>query len=265
MNIPRLAIIGAVIAAGGGALFILSGDPPAPPTVEVEVPTFDTQEVLVAAREIPTGTIVSDLDLQWVAWPRAAISPAMISKVVDPSAAASLKGSIARLSMMEGEPIRRQKLVKGASASYIAAILPSGMRAFSIPIDGSGNNTAGGFILPNDRVDIIRTGMASGVVKPGEEGLRAEVILSDVRVLAIGRNVQETPGSDRTIQATNATLEVTPDQAQNLAVAQQSGSLALVLRSLVDRGVTTVLDRGSGVSVVRYGVESQLGRMSSGR
>ncbi len=261
MNIPRLAIVGAVIVAGGGALFLLSGDPPAPPTVEVAVPKFDSQEVLIAAREIPSGTIISDLDMEWMPWPRAAVGSAMITKLSNPGATASFKGSIVRMSMIQGEPIRREKLVKGGNSSYIAAVLPSGMRAFSIPIDRDGANTAGGFILPNDRVDVLRMATA----RASDDGSRAEVVAADIRVIAIGRNVQELPGSDRTIQASNATLEVTPEQAQDLAVAQQSGALALVLRSLVDRGVTPALERGNGVSVVRFGVESQLGKMSGGR
>ena len=265
MNKARLALVGVLLVAGGGGLFLLSGDPPAPPTIEVEVPKFDMEEVLVAAREIPTGTIISDLDLKWTPWPPAAVSSTMISKSVDPGANVSLKGSIARLSTMEGEPIRREKLVKGANASYVAAILPAGMRAYSIPIDPTGTNTAGGFILPNDRVDVIRMGPAKAPVRPGEDGPRAELVAADIRVLAIGRNVQEMPGSDRTFQGPNATLEVTPEQARDLGVAQQSGSLALVLRSLVDRGVPSTLEQGGGVSVVRFGVESQLGKMSSSR
>lgn len=265
MNIPRLALVGAVIVAGVGALFLLSGDPPAPPTVEVAVPKFDTQEVLIAARDVPSGTIISDLDLEWTAWPRAAVGSSMISKLIDPGATASLKGSIVRMSMIQGEPVRRDKLVKGANSSYVAAILPSGMRAYSIPIDRDGLNTAGGFILPNDRVDILRTGSPTGAARAGDDGARAEVVATDIRVIAIGRNVQELPGSDRTVQGSNATLEVTPEQAQDLALAQQSGVLSLVLRSLVDRGVTPALARGGGVSVVRFGVESQLGKMSGSR
>ncbi len=265
MNKARLVLVGVLIVAGGGALFLLSGDPPAPPTIEIEVPKFDTQEVLVAAREIPTGTIISDLDLKWMAWPAAAVGSAMISKNIDPGAIASFKGSIARLSSMEAEPIRREKLVKGANASYVAAILPAGMRAYSIAIDPNGTNTAGGFILPNDRVDVIRMGAAQAPVRPGEEGPRADIVAADIRVLAIGRNVQEMPGSDRTYQGPNATLEVTPEQARDLGVAQQTGSLVLVLRSLVDRGAPSPLEQRGGVSVVRFGVESQLGKMSGNR
>lgn len=265
MNIARLAIVGAVIAAGGGALYLVSGDPPAPPTVEVEVPKANLPEVLVAAREIPTGTVISDLDLQWVVWPKDAVSTTMISKMIDPAAPVTLKGSIVRSSMMEGEPIRRQKLVKGANASYIAAVLPSGMRAFSIPIDAGGTNTAGGFILPNDRVDIMRTGGPVGGIRGRDEGLRSEIVAADIRVIAIGKNIQEVVGSDRGLQGSHATLEVTPEQAQDLAVAQQSGALSMVLRSLVDRGVEVTTEKASGVSIIRFGVETQLGKTSTNR
>lgn len=268
MNKARLALLATAVAAGGGAFYLLSGDPPAAPTVEVEMPKIDTTDVLVAAREIPLGTIISDLDLQWVVWPTAAVGPAMISRSLDASAMQTLKGAVARSSLMLGEPIRREKLVKGTNAGFLSAILPSGMRAISIPIDSQGTSNAGGFILPNDRVDIMRTGIGSALDRAmagggaGTDSVRAEIIASDVRVLAIGRNVQEMPGGDRTVQGTNATLEVTGQQAQDIAVAQQKGGLSLVLRSLLDAGKKTSTDRVEGLSVIRFGVETTLGRTS---
>ena len=263
MNVARLALVGAALIAGAGALYLLSGDPPAAPTVEVEVPKIDSQDVLVAAREIPLGTIISDLDLQWVVWPTAAVSPFMISRAMDASAVQTLKGAVARASLMPGEPIRREKLVKGTNAGFLSAILPSGMRAVSIPIDAQGTSNAGGFILPNNRVDIMRTGAPLDRTTPASaaEGVRAEIIASDVRVLAIGRFVQELPGGDRTVQGPNATLEVTPQQAQDIAVAQQAGGLSLVLRSLLDAGKKTNVEKAETMSVIRYGIESPLGRV----
>ena len=248
MDKTRLFLLGALALAGVGAFYLFSGDPPPPPTVEVEVPKIDTTDVLVAAREIPLGTIISDLDLRWTVWPTAAVGPAMISRAMDASATQTLKGAVARLSLMEGEPIRREKLVKATNAGFLSAILPSGMRAISIPIDGGGATTAGGFILPNDRVDIMRSG-----------GGATEIVVSDVRVLAIGRFIQEMPGGDRTVQGTNATLEVTPQQAQDIALAQQKGSLALVLRSLLEAGKAINLEKAEGLSIIRYGVETPLG------
>ena len=254
MNTARLALVGVAIAAGGGALYLLSGDPPPQaPVVEVPLPKIDLQEVLTAAREIPIGTIISDLDLKWVVWPTAGIGLTMISKYADPAAAQNLKGSIARTSHMEGEPIRREKLVKGLNSGFLSAILPSGMRAVSMPIDGAGTTNAGGFVLPNDRVDVVRT------FRSGDAG-RSDIILSDIRVLAIGRSVQDQPGGDRTAQGPNATLEVTPEQAADLLVAQQAGGVSLVLRSLVDAGKPTLIDRDPPLSIIRYGVEAQFGK-----
>jgi pilus assembly protein CpaB len=261
MNIARLAIVGAAIFAGAAALYLLSGDPPPAPTVEVEVPKIDTQDVLIAAREIPLGTVISDLDLQWVAWPTAAVSPVMISRVMDAAATQTLKGAVARASLMPGEPIRREKLVKGTNAGFLSAILPSGMRAMSIPIESNGTTNAGGFILPNDRVDVMRTGADRSNSRGGPEGIQAEIVASDVRVLAIGRFIQEMPGGDRTVQGPNATLEVTPQQAQDIAVAQQGGSFSLVLRSLVDAGKKTNTDKPQTMTVIRFGVETPLGRV----
>ncbi len=267
MNIARSAIVVAAIAIGGGALYLVSGDPPQTQTqtsVEVEPPKAETQDILVAAREIPLGTIISDLDLQWIAWPKSAVSSFMISRAIDASAAQSYKGAVARVSILEGEPIRREKLVKGTNTGFLSAILASGMRAISVPIDSQGTTNAGGFILPNDRVDIMRTGLGTGFDRlsggPASEGVRAEIVASDVRVLAIGRFIQELPGGDRTVQGPNATLEVTPQQAQAIAVAQQGGGLSLVLRSLQDGGKTSAIDKGETISVIRFGIESTLGR-----
>lgn len=253
MNPVRLVLALVFLLAIAGGLYLFSGDPPPQPVVEIEVPKSDTQEVLVAARDIPVGAIISDLDLRWVVWPNAAIGPIMISKTADPVALQALKGSIVRVALMEGEPVRRSKLVKGANAGFLSAILPSGLRAVSISIDGSGTTNAGGFVLPNDRVDVVRA-------VRGADGARAEVILSDVLVLAIGRAVQEQPGPDRTVQGVNATLQVTPEQANDLIVAQQSGGLSLVLRSLLDAGRPTPVtkEKDTGVSIIKFGAESRI-------
>ncbi len=258
MNHARLALVAIALAGGAGAVYLLSGDPPAPPVVEVETPKAETQDILVAAREIPIGTIISDLDLQWMAWPNAAVTPVMVSRAVDALAMQNLKGAIARASLIQGEPIRREKLVKGTNAAgFLAAILPSGMRAISIPIDAQGTSNAGGFILPNDRIDVMRTGLDRAA-----DGVKSEIIASDVRVLAIGRFVQELPGGDRTVQGPNATLEVTPQQAQDIALAQQKGGVSLVLRSLLDAGKDTSADQRENISVIRFGIESQLGQIA---
>src|SRR6185436_17349440 len=98
-----------------------------------------------------------------------------------PEAQIQIAGSIARVPLMQGEPIREQKLVRAEGSGFMAAILPSGMRAVSTEI--SAETGAGGFILPNDRVDIVLT-KREKVPGTGTDVVNSEIILSNVRVLA---------------------------------------------------------------------------------
>lgn len=253
MNL-RLVVVGVLLVVAALAFYILSGDPEPPPQVAVAPPPkSDLDEILVAAREIPPGVVISDLDLKWISFPISALRPGMIAKSAEPAANQSLKGSYARVPHIEGEPIRREKLVKTSGSGFISAILPSGMRAMSISIDPSGLTNAGGFVLPNDRVDVMR------MVRLGDIS-RAEVVLSDVRVIAIGKSLQDPQGPDRTVQGGNATLEVTPQQTRALAVAQQSGGLFLVLRSLQDAGRDTPEEQRSSLTIIRHGAPVTLGK-----
>jgi pilus assembly protein CpaB len=143
----------------------------------------------------------------------------------------------------------------------MAAILPTGMRALSTEI--SPETGAGGFILPNDRVDVIlskhdrsmddRTG--------GTDIISSEIILANVRVLAIDQAPKEKDGQNAVVGKT-VTLELKPEQAEILARARQSGTLSLALRSIADVNMVETksdelaLKRGDSVSVVRYGVSS---------
>ena len=253
MNL-RLVVIGVLLVVAALAFYILSGDPePAPLAVAPPPPKSDLDEILVAARDIPPGLVISDLDLKWISFPITALRPGMIARSTEPNANQSLKGSYARVPHIEGEPIRREKLVKTSGSGFISAILPSGMRAMSISIDPNGLTNAGGFVLPNDRVDVMR------IVRLGDT-TRAEVVLSDVRVIAIGKNLQDPQGPDRTVQGGNATLEVSPQQARALAVAQQVGGLFLVLRSLQDAGRDAPEEQRSSLTIIRHGATVTLGR-----
>ncbi len=142
----------------------------------------------------------------------------------------------------------------------MAAILPSGMRAISIEI--SPETGAGGFILPNDHVDVILTRRDKLAEKSaGVEMHTSEIILPNVRVLAIDQTVEEKNGQ-RVVVGKTATLELSPRQAETLALSRQLGTLSLALRSLVDfdskdrpdRACPTMAGAGSGVNVVRFGV-----------
>ena len=265
MKTARLVVLGISLAAGGGAMYLMNGTK-APPAAVVEAlpvpqPKFDTADVLVSAHELPLGSLIGDGDLTWTAWPSASARNGIITRGSAPNSLQDLKGSIVRSAFVEGEPIRPEKLVKGISSGFLSAILPTGMRAVSISIDSQGTNTAGGFILPNDRVDVVRTGRDEDG-KGGAEAFVTDTILSDVRVLAIGQNVQEKNG-ERTVTGANATLEVDPRQAEALILAQRIGSLSLVLRSLLDAGRAPAQDNQSderALTVIRYGVSANVAK-----
>jgi pilus assembly protein CpaB len=146
----------------------------------------------------------------------------------------------------------------------MSAILPEGMRAVAIKIDNSGDSSAGGFILPNDRVDVIRVARDDDATKvKGVEVDTAQTILANVRVLAIGQNVQEENGK-KVVTGANATLELSERQAEIVVLAQHEGNanLHLALRSLVDSSgpsQTNVDTNGGskGLTVVRYGAPMQ--------
>ena len=186
----------------------------------------------------------------------------MIRKADNPKIVDDIRGSIARASLFQGEPVRREKLVKGTDPGLMAAILPAGRRAVAINIDSQGSTTAGGFILPNDHVDVIRTyrdetkGLASAAGNGGGESFVSETLLQNVRVLAIGTNVQEKDGQP-VVVGSNATLELDPLQAETVVLAQRTGQLSLVLRSMLDsRQPNQVAAQPPHMTVIRFGTAS---------
>ena len=175
----------------------------------------------------------------------AALSDLMIKKSEGPQVLENVKGAVTRNSFLQGEPMRRDKLIKGPNSGFLSAILPSGMRAVAINIDSGGGSTAGGFILPNDRVDVIRVYRDEEQTKlRGIEVNTAQTILSNVRVLAIGQNIQEKNG-EKTVVGANATLELDPDAVRThhprpARRAAARATLQLTLRSMLDSAGKTV-------------------------
>jgi pilus assembly protein CpaB len=258
MKAARLVVLGIAVAAGGLAA-ILAGSyesGPAPPPQIVRVPTA---EILVAKNDIGMGTKLSAQDIEWQAWPEsAAQNPAFIRKTERPEAQQQFAGAIVRVPMAQGEPVRENKLIIGKNSGYMAAILPSGMRAYSTEI--SPESGVAGFILPNDRVDVLLTPKHEreddNRPKRELEYYAAETLLTDVRVLAIDQLVQEKDGQ-RVVIGRTATLELLPHQAEILASARQTGVVTLTLRSIVDAGVKTQgepVDPGGRFNTIRFGV-----------
>jgi pilus assembly protein CpaB len=200
-------------------------------------------EVLVTAREVPAGTVISGSDLRFESWPNALITPRLMVRRQGEDPKARAVGQVARRALAEGEPFTLAATFRQDSAGVLAGLLASGMRAVSIAIT---NPTAvSGFITPGDRVDVL---LAADINKTVEQAERkdggglimrfaSETVLSDVRVLAIDQQI--TRGRDgAAIQGKTATIEVTPKQAELLTTAGLLGNLQLVLRGLPDNAPT---------------------------
>ena len=260
MNPARIAVLAVAIVAGGIAAYLASGSDDKPAPVQ-QVAQLQTVDVLVAKNEIGLGQSVKPDDLQWQTWPASTASGTFIKRTDRPEATKEITGSIARSPFIAGEPIREPKLVKADGSGFMAAILPTGMRAVSTEI--SPETGAGGFILPNDRVDVILTRREKNPDGKGGPDLAvSEIILSNVRVLAIDQAPKEKEGQNAVVGKT-VTLELKPEQTETLARARQTGTLSLALRSIADVNMVEKLDedglrarRGESVNVVRYGVVS---------
>jgi pilus assembly protein CpaB len=260
MKPARLIVLGVALFAGAIA-FMLSGRDAPPPQVTVVQPTMDMVDILVAKSDIQLGSALRSEDLSWQTWPSVAAGPQFIRKSGRPAALEEFKGAIARAPFVAGEPIREQKLIKADGSGFMSAILTPGMRAISTDI--SPETGVGGFILPNDRVDVLLTRRdADSQKQSGGDGFVSETVLRNVRVLAIDQTVEEKNGQ-KVVVGKTATLELAPRQTETLALSRQRGTLSLALRSLAESrpstraGADDEPDRASGsMNFVRYGINS---------
>jgi len=252
------------LAAAGLAYYVASSfiQPPAPTTIEKQV---NSTEVLAAGADIAVGQIVNEGDFRWVSWPTAAVTPAYIVKKQDGGKIVhDLAGSIARASLLTGEPVTVQKLVKPGQGGVLAAILPQGMRAISTKIRAE--TAAGALILPNDHVDVILIRHLRS--RSGQEDNVVDTLFRNVRVIAIGQQIETSKDGKKTADssASTATLELTPRQAEMMALANAMGDITLSLRSVADLssdperagGLDFNKQRNNSVRVVRYGAKSRV-------
>lgn len=255
MNRSRIIVLVlAAFAAGAVALIVrgLLGGGTAPVRAAIAPAAASTINVLVAAAQIQPGTALTPDLVRWQSWPKSSVDSSFIAQEGNGDASAIVKGTVARAPMLEGEPLTNTKIIHGDAASFMSATLTSGMRAVSTAI--STDTGAGGFILPNDRVDVLVTQQLSG-----QHNFATRTILNDVRVLAM----DQTFGQDKdrkTVLAKTATLELSPDQATKLTRAAASGTISLTLRALGDNNANAKVAAQTGhgddgqVTVIRYGI-----------
>ncbi len=260
MRRARLLVFAiAIVAAGLAAMLangFLGGTKTKTKLVEKEINTI---EVLVARKEIGLGERLKAADIGWQPWPKSAVSEkGYISKETSPNAEKDYVGAIARTSFLANEPLNQAKIVKAGEGGVLAAILPAGMRAISTKINEE--SAVGGFILPADRVDVLVTRKVRG--RDGrQEQTVSDTLFKNVRVLAIGQEI-ETKDGKMVASGKTATLELSPNQSETLALAQAMGDISLTLRSLQENqkganaeGDASAFepDNTNAVRMLRYG------------
>lgn len=226
-------IIFALLITGATVLFVRSwaGHQNKVETAAVKVVPVETKtQILVAATDLPAGTLVQEQDVKWQAWPETDDVEDMYV-VKDVRSLDEFIGTVVRQGITAGEPITDARMVHPGERGYLAAVLSPGTRAVSIPLDATSGIS--GFVFPGDRVDVILThGIVKETEAEGDSGARraSETILTDVRIVAMDQSTNDQQ-QEASVRRT-ATLEVSPKGAEIIAVASELGHLSLSLRSL---------------------------------
>jgi pilus assembly protein CpaB len=260
MSMTRILVLVAAIAAAGIAAMLVRSFMGTQTEADA-APRMELSQVLVAAREVEVGTRLTAGDVRWMDWPKTAVGSNFITQDLQPTAIDEVAlGAVARSPLTNGQPITGQNVIKADGGGFMAATLTAGKRAYGIELNAE--RGAGGFILPNDRVDVIMT-RKLGQDSSGDNNYQAITVLRSVRVLAVDQTSEDDADS-KAIVGKTATLEVSEREAETLALADAMGDLSLTLRSLAkaddqsgDDKDKSVLNQGAaaGVNVVRYGIK----------
>lgn len=257
MKPSRIVILSVALVAAGLAGLVamqISGTKEVIEKAETIIQKEPTVNVLVSSVNLPVGSRLNDNSMRWTPWPQGNVVDSFITETKSPNAITELTGAVVRLPLFEGEPVRPEKVVD-SSTRIMSSLLPAGKRAVATEISVS--TGAGGFVLPNDRVDVI-------MVRKGDNGnFLTENVLNNVRVLAIDQQIKEGEDGISAVVGATATLELTPEQAKIITVAQQMADrLTLALRSIADAqendtlSADYLLNGGSGqpeIQVIKSG------------
>jgi pilus assembly protein CpaB len=186
-------------------------------------------EVLVASKDISPGRVLDTGSVRWEQWPKSSVPGTFITKDGQPDVAKAVDGMVVRAPLVAGQPIAEGSVVRAGAPGFLAATIKPGLRAIALNV--TAETSAGGFILPNDRVDVVLTRDISN--GSGKKEFVTATVLRDVRVLAVDQTAKQEKDKDSVLGKT-ATLELTPAQAEVLAQAEQLGTVSLSLRALGD-------------------------------
>ncbi len=189
----------------------------------------NSTSVMVAAKDLPAGTLIQDSMLTFRPWPTESVDP--VSHIAEGKATlADYAGAVVRTGVRSGEPMVLGNLIKRGESGFLAAVLKPGMRAISITVNES--TGVSGFVFPGDQVDLL---LSHDVQLPNAAGQgvshrASETVMHGLRVIAVDQRVgdqDQTPAVARGV-----TLEATPEQAEKIALLQRMGELRLLLRPL---------------------------------
>ena len=259
MKPARIIVLGIALAAGAVAAMLVAGNrTPEAPKAPEPPPPLATVDVLVAKSDLETAQVITEGDVGWQTWPAASAGSNVIRKTDRPEATKDFVGAIVRTPVLAGDPIRDSKVVAANGRGFMATILPHGLRAVSVDI--APDTDAGGFILPNDHVDVVLTQKPTSTGRQDNPDFVSKTILSNVRVLAVDQTIGDKEGQ-KVIVGKTATIQVDPQQAEILANARQQGTVSLALRSILNSQTMTPERRRTTshfVVVYRYKKEDRL-------
>lgn len=226
----------AALLMGGLATWLTAGwlDRTAQATARTRTPGIGTTDILVANVDLKPGDIVRPGMLVWQEWPQASVRPEYLAR--GGGAPSAYAGAMVRVGVARGQPVLAAHFVKRGEQGVMAALIAPGFRAISIPVTAASG--LAGFVGPGDRVDILLT----ATLRNGGRVL-GQLVAANVRVLAIDQRIEPVSAAvlgerrnGSTTAPSTVTLEVTPRQAERLAVAQELGRLSLALRDLQAQG-----------------------------
>jgi pilus assembly protein CpaB len=241
MSIRRMLFLLIALIASGSTIVVgrmwLQSQRPAP--VAEAAPEATVPMVLVAKGKVPTGSFLRPENLRWERWPENGIAPSYITdnkrKIED------YVGAVVRVGLNDGEPITDSRVVKPGESGFLSAVLEPGDRAITVNLTPSSG--LAGLVFPGDRVDLVASfkiefeGKQDGGNHPARYA--SETVESNLKVLAVDQRVDDQ--NKEIVVAKTATLEVTPKQAEVIAIVGEIGKFSLSLRSIAlqdDQGPT---------------------------
>lgn len=233
----RMMLLTLALATGGSAAYLVKAVQPTEANADGmgdKAPVMAVVDILVAAADLPAGAVLKPEDLRWQVWPAEAANADFIRYSARPTAPAELSGTILRVPMRAGTPMIEDQ-VGDTGSGFLSGVLTPGMRAVAIPV--SADRTAGGFILPNNRVDVLLALPCEGAATC-RNGISVRTILQNVRVLAIDQTGEE--AEKTTVVGKTATLELSPRDAETIVGAEAAGKLSLVLRAASDETIVSL-------------------------